>query len=395
MVNRIIYNQQELFVLPKSQEEQNGLPFYLPNFKILKKIEKIQNINYSIEQPRQDAKAFGQKISVFRGTTSSPEGTLTFSYIPDGVTNENRLGFNVGHFNKNFYGNMFSGICTNDKDTNRKDFYLIVNKTAEDLDSKSAINSSFVFPNSKEDVAHPKTKDFQVIHFQDCYLNNYSFDLQVNQMPTIQQNYLFNNIFFYSSGSDLNYSSLDIKSGLNTKSQDIIIIPKDIDLKQPLISGVNVLTPNNLNLYLITKNQTLKFYEENIRGLNFNINFNRKIVKSINYKFPIISNITFPVNGELNVSLVTSNTLSGSFFDTLKADDDYNIVLEFNSNLSKKIELTKFIISGCKFNNINYDSNIGDNKSAALNFTFDLDTDFNSRGLFASGNLLRYQNYLL
>jgi len=97
MVNRIIYNQQELFVLPKSQEEQNGFPFYLPNFKILKKIEKIQNINYSIEQPRQDAKAFGQKISIFRGITSSPEGTLTFSYIPDGITNENRLGFDY-HF---------------------------------------------------------------------------------------------------------------------------------------------------------------------------------------------------------------------------------------------------------------------------------------------------------
>ena len=85
------------------EEKIKNLDKYSKNTEIfVKKIEKIQNINYSIEQLREDAKGFGQKINIFRGTRSSPQGNLTFSYIPDGITNENRLGFNVGHFNKNF-----------------------------------------------------------------------------------------------------------------------------------------------------------------------------------------------------------------------------------------------------------------------------------------------------
>ena len=396
MVNRIIYNQQELFVFPTSGEQENGSTFYLPQFKILKKIEKIQNINYSIEQLREDAKGFGQKINIFRGTRSSPQGNLTFSYIPDGITNENRLGFNVGHFNKNFNGNMFSGICTNDKNINRRDFYLAVNKNTEDIDSASYINQSFIFPNTQEDVIHPKAKDFQLIHFQDCYLNSYNFDLRLNQLPKIEQNYIFNNIIFYSSGSGINYTNLNIKSGFNEKLNNIIILPKDVNINQPFITGQNILTPNNLNLYITTDNDIVKFHKENIQGANFSINFDRKIIRSINYRFPIIEKVNFPVNGEVNISLLIDNTsLTGSFFNTLKEDKNYDIALRFNPNPLKDIKETIFTISGCKFDNINYNSSIGDNKSAELKFIFNIDADFNSCGLFASGNLLRYKNYAL
>lgn len=396
MVNRIIYNQQELFVFPTSGEQENGSPFYLSQSKVLRKLEKIQNISYSIEQSREDAKGFGQKINIFRGTRSSPQGNLTFSYIPDGITNENRLGFNVGHVNKNFHGNMFSGICTNDKNINRRDFYLVVNKNPEDANSFSYINESFIFPNIQEDIIHPKAKDFQLIHFQDCYLDSYNFDLRLNQLPKVEQNYIFNNIIFYSSGSGINYTNLNIKSGFNEKSSDIIILPKDVDINQSFITGQNILTPNNLNVQIHTDNNIVKFYEENIQSINFRINFDRKIVRSINYRFPIIEKVNFPVNGEVNVSLLIDNTsLTGSFFNSLKEDKYYNIILRFNSDELKDVKETRFTISGCKFDNINYNSNIGDNKSADLRFTFDIDADFNSYGLFASGNVLRYKNYIL
>jgi hypothetical protein len=95
----------------------------------------------------------------------------------------------------------------------------------------------------------------------------------------------------------------------------------------------------------------------------------------------------FPINGKLNTSFVVRENLSGSFFDTLNNDDDYNVVVNFNTNRNGVFP-TKLTFSGCKFTNVNYDSSIGSNKTATLSFDFDLDPDFGRRGIFAIGNVL-------
>ena len=59
--------------------------------------------------------------------------------------------------------------------------------------------------------------------------------------------------------------------------------------------------------------------------------FNRKPYRSINYKFPLLRKIEFPINGKLNTSFIVKEDLSGSFFDTLNRDDDYNVVVNFNN----------------------------------------------------------------
>ena len=96
--DRIIYNVEGLYVAPYSGEQNPNSDYYLSGYQILKRLEKIQNFNYSIQQPRLDAQGFGQKQNIFRGISGPPEVTFNFSYIPDGVTNENRLNFNVGTF---------------------------------------------------------------------------------------------------------------------------------------------------------------------------------------------------------------------------------------------------------------------------------------------------------
>jgi len=96
--NRIIYNVEGLFVAPYSGEQSAGKDYFLSNSRILKRIEKVQNFNYSIQKNQLDAQGFGQKQNIFRGQGLAPEVSFNFSYIPDGVTNENRLDFNVNNF---------------------------------------------------------------------------------------------------------------------------------------------------------------------------------------------------------------------------------------------------------------------------------------------------------
>jgi hypothetical protein len=552
--NRIIYNVEGLYVAPYSGEQNANSDYYLANNIILKRLEKIQNFNYSIQQPRSNAQGFGQKQNIFRGVSGPPEVTFNFSYIPDGVTNENRLNFNVNNFS-GFNAPMFSGLCTNSGLLNNRDFYLVINKNENDLFSENAtLTSSLINPTNVTQVINSNSQNYGLLHFQNSYLNEYSFNVSLGNLPVVNQSYIADNIVFYNSGSGVKYTSLDLRSGINQVNNDTIIIPKALNYNQTAISGQNILLPgdasvtfyrtaaktsnniislipenifpqanftplvgntftkiagvnlswnsqayssigynNNMfveatsnvvlnknvmfglnsdptlnsnytnldyafyfndNGYLYIneggldlgafapfttstkarieydgknvnyfidgvvvrslnvpiQNQTyyfdssfynfgasinanygtlsnIQYYNDTIQSLDYSLSFNRKPYRAINYKFPLLRKMEFPVNGKLNTSFIVKEDFEGSFFDTLNRDDDYNVVVDF-SNSRKGVDKTKLTFSGCKFTNINYDSSIGSNKTATLSFDFDLDPDFGRRGLFVSGNVL-------
>jgi len=385
--NRIIYNVEGLYVAPYSGEQKAGSDYYLANNIILKRLEKIQNFNYSIQQPRLNAQGFGQKQNIFRGISGPPEVTFNFSYIPDGVTNENRLDFNVNHFS-GFNTPMFSGLCTNSGLLNDRDFYLVINKDNNDLFSENAtLSNSLINPTDVTQIINSNSRNYGLLHFQNSYLNEYSFNVSLGNLPVVNQSYVADNIVFYTSGSGVKYTSLDLISGINQVNNDTIIIPKALNYNQTAISGQNILLPGDATVSFYTSNTGVLFYTDTIQSLDYSLSFNRKSYKAINYKFPLLRKIEFPINGKLNTSFVVKEDFEGSFFDTLNRDDDYNVVVDF-SNSRKGVDKTKFTFSGCKFTNINYDSSIGSNKTATLSFDFDLDPDFGRRGLFVSGNVL-------
>jgi len=386
--NRIIYNVEGLYVAPYSGEQNPYSTYYLNGYKILKRLEKIQNFNYSIQQPRSNAQGFGQKQNIVRGISGPAEVNFNFSYIPDGVTNENRLNFDVGTFNSITQQPMFSSLCSNNSLYNDRDFYLIINKNDDDLFGNYQMTDYSITPTGVVDVLDPNSINYGLLHFQNAYLNEYSFNVSLGNLPVVNQSYASDNITFYTSGYDITYSILDLKSGISQTQNDKILIPKALDLNQSSISGQNILLPGDASVTFYTNNTTgVLFYTDIIQSLDYSLSFNRKPYRSINYKFPLFRKIEFPINGKLNTSFVVEENLSGSFFNTLNNDDDYNVVVNFNSN-KNGVFPTKLTFSGCKFTNINYDSSIGSNKTATLSFDFDLDPDFGRRGLFANGNIL-------
>ena len=385
--NRIIYNVQGLYVAPYSGEQNANSDYYLANNIILKRLEKIQNFNYSIQQPRLNAQGFGQKQNIFQGINGPPEVNFNFSYIPDGVTNENRLNFNVNHFSGSS-APMFSGLCTNSGLLNDRDFYLVINKDDNDLFSENAtLTNSLINPTNVTQIINSNSINYGLLHFQNSYLNEYSFNVSLGNLPVVNQSYVADNIVFYTSGSGVKYTSLDLRSGINQVNNDTIIIPKALNYNQTAISGQNILLPGDATVSFYTSNTGVLFYTDTIQSLDYSLSFNRKSYKAINYKFPLLRKIEFPINGKLNTSFVVEEDLVGSFFETLNRDDNYNVVVDF-SNSRRGVDKTKLTFSGCKFTNINYDSSIGSNKTATLSFDFDLDPDFGRRGLFVSGNVL-------
>lgn len=385
--NRIIYNVEGLYVAPYSGEQNIYSDYYLNGYQILKRLEKIQNFNYSIQKNELNAQGFGQKKNIFKGQGLSPEVSFNFSYIPDGVTNENRLNFDVATFDSTSQPAMFSSLCSNNSLYNDRDFYLVVNKNDDDLFGNYEMNDYSVNPTGLIDVLDPNSKNYGLLHFQNSYLNEYSFSVSLGNLPVVNQSYVADNIMYYLSGSQVSYSVLDLKSGINQIQSDKILVPKALNYNQSSISGQNILLPGDATVSFYTSNTGVLFHTDTIQSLDYSLSFNRKPYRAINYKFPLLRKIEFPINGKLNTSFVVKEDFKGSFFDTLNRDDDYNVVVHFNST-KVGVDKTKLIFSGCKFTNINYDSSIGSNKTATLSFNFDLDPDFGRRGIFASGNVL-------
>ena len=80
-MNRIIYNVQGLYFSPypgEQGENNNEGNYFLSGFNILKKIEKIQNINYTINSKRINQ--IVSKNLLYRGF-DYPTVDLDFSYI--------------------------------------------------------------------------------------------------------------------------------------------------------------------------------------------------------------------------------------------------------------------------------------------------------------------------
>jgi len=240
--NRIIYNVQGLFVGPYSGEQNPTTDYYLSGYQILKRIEKVQNFNYGIDNNRINLEGFASKKNIFRGLASQPTVNFTFSYTPDGFTNENRLNFNVNYFS-GFNAPMFSGLCQDNSIIDDKDFYLVINNNDNDLFQNYPFSNQYINPTGINDVIDPNSANYSILHFQNSYLTKYSFSVNVGEVPSVEQTYIADNINFYISGSGINYTTLNVQSGNQNIENTKLIIPKNINPSG--LSGQNILLPGD------------------------------------------------------------------------------------------------------------------------------------------------------
>lgn len=382
--SRTIYNVEGLFVAPFSGDTSQP---NLNNFKILRPIKNVQSIEYNITQESLAVSAFGSKSTVYQGSTKQTDVILTFQYVPDGLTNEKRLNFNAYNFsdqpNLSMKNVAFSGIDTLEH-KDKKDFYVTINSKENDIYKKNInFDNTFYNPSSESSIIDQNSKEYGLLHFQNCYLNSYSFSIARNSLPQVTQSYSADNIIFYSSGSGVNYTTLDLRSGINEIKNEKLIIPKSVTG----ISGLQILLPSLTNITIGAEKQSdeVKFQSDFIAAFDFNLQFNRITQRQINYKFPVGRNIAYPIIGSLGLGLIVKENLTGSFFNSLNRNTKYNITVDFSKSKNDTFD-TKMIFSGCRFSNIQYSNAINSFKIANLRFNFEQDMSPNLKGLFWSGN---------
>ena len=388
--NRIFYNIQDVF-FGHSDGEQHEVAGY----QILKRINRIQSFNYDIATNREDVSAIGRSQNISRPAIEPPEVNIDFSYILDGVNNENRMGLSV-HNDYSLYDHnipahlpLVSGYYDHSRNSDRRNVYLIVDKANNDTHGSYTGYPNYVLNTDNiSTLADPKASGYGVLAFQNCYLTSYSVDVSVGSLPEASVSMIADNVNFYASGSGIKVPSINAADGTVEYGTDDIVIPKhfredDVNLSTSLVS----FQPGNITASITKEtDQGILFHTDVIEACNVKLNLNRDNVSYIGNKVYSDRPVVPPSTVGMDLSFTVKETLSGSFLDDLKRDEDYNVRVSFKTKEGK--EGLGYTLAYAKIQDVSYSSQIGSNKTARLSLVSDVDIDSIKRGLFISGQLL-------
>ncbi len=388
--NRVIYNVQDLFI-GSFPDEQNISIAGLDGYQILQRINRVQSFEHSINTSKLSESVLGSSSSIIQEYPTSPEVSVDFSYLVNGVNNEIRMGLNpVSEINFNSaQGKNFLNSLLLEKDKLGKNIYLITrnsnddthNYTSDYLDVYTLLNLS-----QKSDVEHPDSSNFGVGVFQNSYLNKYSIEGGVGKITAVNVSYTSDNFLGFSHGNNLNIPYLNLKNGTVINGDKELIIPKSFK-KEGLCDKSNLISePSKIQLNIIkSKENTVNYLNNDIVDFTIDIDITRENINCIGHKIAVKKVIKFPVTVSFSVNMIYQNDAAGSFLDNVKEKETYNVVLELKNNLDENI--CKYTLLGCALDSVSDNGGIGDNRSISLDFSTDIDFERNTRGIFIEGKV--------
>ena len=270
--NVIRYNCQSLFLGPAPETGYNFISYtgelnnnseeLIKNHNLLKEITRVQDFGFSITLNRTDVTQLGEKSLTARPNINPAQVELNFSYLPNGLRNEARMGFHVnyGKFEYPFTGESFyekndqvcllSGFDTSSLAytyytgvgnvwpevgtsaggsgamagadrywppyvyRDRRNIYAVITDgDNKDQDKhQSPLREIFNVDDSLQQV-DPYSTGHHLISFGDCYLSRYSVSASVGDVMRANAAYIAENVEFHSGASGVRIPSLNLKSG--------------------------------------------------------------------------------------------------------------------------------------------------------------------------------------
>ena len=448
--NRVIYQTQALLVGPSSSTgfhflNYTGLlndEYYNlgSNHNLLQSINRIQNVSFSLDAPREEVRQLGSRGAVSRPIINPPGINLEFEYLLNGLANDARIGLNVNYaqfqypysgtpfYESNYQVNLLSGLMARQFGQptgdpywpmpirDNRNIFLI---TADEYSDVNYLGlNHLTVPDVTRGVGLRAT-GHKVMAFGHCFLNSYETRGAVHSIPKSRVSYSCENIAFYMSGSGVYTPAINTQTRkpLNQKHFNIPDIRDE--------GGPSVLMPGDITVDIIPSGIAgltglgLSFNDIKIQEYGINIDFKRDLLTSIGYQMPLDREITFPLYARLNFGCLVGDSESGNFIDILNQDSGYNVALKlknkpfcsrfpviYNNTTHPKHAgpavnhgdvAIRYDFWNAKFDSISYENTISSNKYANLNFSVELNPDNLSNGLFISGllNINKIEDYLL
>jgi hypothetical protein len=432
----VIYNCQALFVGPAPESDYNffdynGGPATNDHTPLVQKInrlapiDRVQSVSYQINVPHTDILQLNQRGIVDRPIINHPTVDLSFDYLLCGTKNEARLGFNVNyplyHFpysGQSYYTSnndvsLLSGFFEENKQktTQRiwekfpvnqyrdcKNIYLVVNQDGNDI-NKFYQKEDFLSPDLYQSI-DPNAPNYHVISFGNCYINSYSTDGSVGQIPKASASFSAYNVNFDMNGSGFQAPGIETKSGTISPEKDVVIPRVLAD------EGYAALKPGDITLTTDSfSGLGVDFNKLHIQGYDISLDFNREPLNSVGYKFPLDNKATSPIMVNLSIDGIVESGNSGSLVDLISINSGYDFTIKVDPDgcpkrttapinagtipINTEVESLRYTFLGAKLDDFSYNTNIGDNKTFNASFSVEANPNPNylNSGFFISGVL--------
>ena len=327
----------------------------------------VQDLNYSIQMPRQQLKQVGTQDFGIQSIVSQPDVELSLTYLaqPD-LANEYNSNFirEAAVYTK--FNNYFAGVTQNSNN-----FYAFIAK-----DQGQDIFDTLTFDESSINLS-----GFDVIAFGNCYPTTYGLSYSIGSLPIVSTNYISSNVVVENlTGVSMQSPAINLTGGnnVNVGRCDFKFEANTPDDKSPLI-----MNPTNTGSSI--KLENLQVGGQNLSGTHFvqSVDMSVDLTRTSNYglgnDYAFDRKAQFPANGTFRVSSLVSGLDSGLISGVLKTDKNYNFDLTLEVSGIQLI----YKIEDAKLNTYNY--------GIAVNgdMTFDADFGFQvteTKGLKVSGS---------
>lgn len=381
---RISYNAQDLFFgLPTGEATE------LPGHHILRRINRVQSIDYGFSVKRAEINVIGKTARASRPILGPPQISLDFNYFLDGVGNERSMGFDVADQISPAKPLFIEGFFNESRAFDSRNIYIVTHNS--DLDVRGSTPGGVPAEialglGNPEMLIDDKSTNYGVLVFQNAYVSNYSSNISVGTIPAASVSCVADNVIYFVSGSGVDVPFLNLKNGTSYVDGTRILIPKHYKEDVRLYGDSNsAFKPSNITIDIQKQTITgISFHTEALLSFSLDLPLNRENVSYLGYKLYADRPLQLPIKSSLALGFLDSKRLSGSFLNEVNRDDNYNFEVSFKKG-DGAVAL-KYVISGARFESFSRSSAIGDNASSEMNFTVEMDFDkITNNGIFVSG----------
>jgi hypothetical protein len=390
---------------------------------LIKQINGVQQIDYSIIIDRTNVSELGRRELVHRPIIKNPTVDLNFEYLTSDIKNEIRLGFNPNFYTGHLIGQrdpfypdntsvfLFSGFESRNTTPAYSGFHVGDDEADhspwpfQDRDKRNIYLAVAPEGSDAKDMSEGDYSKLNVISFGNCYMRSWGTSFQVGSPIRNKANYICDNMSYHLSGSGV--VPAVTSSGFEPiDSGNVFIAPK---LKGE-VSGVHhrgtashIALTSDITFSMTSigygssasdiKDVGIDFSDIKAQSVDFSVAFNRMEYIGMGHKIPIDRPIKYPIMVTTNINALVGANQEGAFQNLLEKDHAYDLVIEarvptiYCSGFSQTEVAARYDVLKAVLTDISYSNAINESKFVNLSFNTDVADGLTGRGLFLSGKV--------
>ena len=371
--NRVIYQSEGLYVSKLAS---------VTAADDHEQLNRVQSANYSFTINRQDVNQFGDLARIDSLVLDPPTVSLDFSYYLTDGFNERSLGFFVQTtgigMNRdttsaaNTSGNFASGHLTSSSGVN---FFIATSPDGEDLNKAAG--------------AALDTND-TVIGVGNCYVSDYSVELAVGSLPTVNVTVEGANMNSSNYTGMIPNPAVDQEAGTKIGTFSLLPDPtQDGGITGALgAAPITALRPGDVTLTLTDVNglSLVKLDGDgsaHVQSASISLPLSRSPIDRLGSRFPFAREVDFPVTATMNISAIVADSQAGNLADLLDSSvKEASIIIKDTTGA----EAIQYKMKGLKIDSQSFSSSIGSNKTVDITFSTQIGGPNDElNGVFMSG----------